>query len=147
MTDPELEPLQGCTCSVMGLSIPTLSDVLQHVLMHSYRCSKVYVLQHRHPLGPQSLQRYTFCGTDIAMGTDALRGTWYGRGLSIARLFDMSCSHVDLAIGHSPFGSSSYWSFSLSSSAAQKQQRCLDGLPVHGHCWDEHFPGHHTVRS
>lgn len=46
MTDPQLESIQVCAYSVMGSSIATNFDVLQHVLMHSHGCFKVYILQH-----------------------------------------------------------------------------------------------------
>ena len=73
---PWLQSLQGCTCSVVGLSMATRFEMLQHDLMHSHRCFEVYLLQRGLILGLQSLQRYTFCGTDITMATDALRCTF-----------------------------------------------------------------------
>ena len=70
---PWLQTLQGCTCSVVVLSMATHFEVLQHDLMHSHGCFKVYLLQHgfihshryfevyllQHGLilGPQFLQR------------------------------------------------------------------------------------------
>ncbi|KAK4829277.1 LOW QUALITY PROTEIN: hypothetical protein QYF61_002669 [Mycteria americana] len=83
-----------------GLSMATRFEVVQHDLMHSHWCSKVYLLQHglihSHRcfevyliqcgliLGPQPLQSYTCCSTDITMATDASRYTFSGMGLSMA---------------------------------------------------------------
>ena len=46
------------------------------------------------------------------------------------------------------FHSSSHWSSSLSSTAAQKQQRCPGHLPAqaHGHCCYQNVPRHSRVR-
>ncbi|KAK4806164.1 hypothetical protein QYF61_001087 [Mycteria americana] len=38
---PRLQSLQGCTCSVLGLSMATRFEVLQHDLMHSHRCFEI----------------------------------------------------------------------------------------------------------
>lgn len=89
-----------------GLSIATHFDVLQHVLMHSHRCLRVYALPHKIPLQRvpsevpvpwhrhshqhRCFKRYLLC-----------------YGLVTARLLERSCSHVDLAVGHSPFTLSS----------------------------------------
>ena len=62
--------------------------------------------------------------------------------------YHMLCSHVDSSTGHSPFDSSSHWSFSLSCAAAQKQQWCPGHLPAqaHRHCCYQKVPRHSRVR-
>ncbi|KAK4823254.1 hypothetical protein QYF61_000221 [Mycteria americana] len=100
MSSQFLQENAGSICSVMGLSVATRFEVLQHGLMHSHRCFKVYLLQHglihSHGcfkvyllqcgliLGPQSLQRYTGSSTDITMATDASRWTCSCVDLSMA---------------------------------------------------------------
>ena len=50
--------------------------------IHSRRCFEVLLIQRGLILGPQSLQRYTCCGTNIIMATDVSRYTCRGMGLS-----------------------------------------------------------------
>lgn len=59
------------------------------------------------------------------------------------RCFTVSCSHMDSSTGHSPFNTSSQWSSSLSSAAAQEQQRCPGHLPAQVHyCCYQNIPSH-----
>lgn len=55
--NPWLQFLQGCTCSVMGLSTAPDFEVLQHDLTHCHRYFKAYLLQHGLILGPHSFHR------------------------------------------------------------------------------------------
>ena len=141
---------QGCTCSVVGLSVTTHFEELQHDLMHYHvlstttdassvwSCpwatipSEAYLLRHRHNHGHRHSEIYLL-----------RHGLIHGH-----RGFGVSCSHVESSTGHSPFDSSSRWSSSLSRTAAQKQQRCPGHLPApaHHHCCYQNVPGHNTVR-
>ncbi|GAB0190594.1 interleukin-18-binding protein [Grus japonensis] len=49
--------------------------LLQHGLIYSHRYFEVHLLQCGLIFGPESLERYTCCGTDITTATDALRCT------------------------------------------------------------------------
>ena len=70
--------------------------------------SEVYLLWHRHNHGHRRFEVYLL---------------WHGL-IHGHRCFTVSCSHVDSSTGHSPFNLSSHWSSNLSSTAAQKEQRC-----------------------
>ncbi|KAK4807227.1 hypothetical protein QYF61_024347, partial [Mycteria americana] len=59
-----------CTCCSMDF-------------IHSHRCFEAHLIQRGLILGPQSLQSYTCCGTDITMATDVSRYTCSGMGLSM----------------------------------------------------------------
>lgn len=48
---------------------------------YSHSCFEVYLLQQGLTLKPKSLQRYTFCGTDITTTADALRCTCCGEDI------------------------------------------------------------------
>lgn len=71
---PWLQALQGCSCSVLGLSMATFFEALQHNLVHSHWCYKVHLLQHASSPTTDA-SKCIFSCMDLSLGHNPFRGT------------------------------------------------------------------------
>lgn len=70
---PWLQALQGCSCSVMGLSIATFFEVLQHNLVHSHWSYRVHLLQQGSSTATDA-SKCAFSCMDLSLGQNSFRG-------------------------------------------------------------------------
>lgn len=74
---PWMQALQGCSCSVVRLSMDTFFEVLQHNLVHSHWCYNEHLLQHGSSTttGDSKCTFYTSSCMDLSLGHNPFRGT------------------------------------------------------------------------
>lgn len=115
------QSLQGCTCCVVNLSMGTDASKVLPAVACTYPESQT--------LWDVPFPAWTFPWATIPSG---LHLPWCGLNHD-HRCFGVSCSQVDLFTDHRPFSSSSHWSSSMSSTAANEQTQCLGHHPVQVH--------------